>query len=193
MLQLKAPWNAAQRPLLAAEGGRLRRTLRPARGYRLSCGGGRARTEGGDADHPSHRPSAIRFLTLSLLVTPLMRGARSHPKLVAIRRMVGVAAFAYATTHPLTSCCRPAFCASARRLGDCAPLLSDASASSPGRSAALAATSTDAMIRRLGPRWREPLIRSSTASPRWRCCCIFMIQVKADVSEPVMMTGFSSS
>ena len=41
---------------------------------------------------------AIRFLTLSLLVTPLMRGAR-YTKLVSIRRMVGVAAFAYATAH----------------------------------------------------------------------------------------------
>src|SRR3974390_3122896 len=36
----------------------------------------------------------IRFLLLSLLVTPLTRGAR-YPKLVAIRRMVGVAAFFY--------------------------------------------------------------------------------------------------
>src|SRR3974390_2632125 len=41
---------------------------------------------------------AIRFLMLALLVTPLMRGAR-YPKLVAIRRMVGVAAFAYACGH----------------------------------------------------------------------------------------------
>src|SRR5271165_1648921 len=35
---------------------------------------------------------AIRFLTLSLLITPLMRG----PKFIAVRRMIGVAAFAYA-------------------------------------------------------------------------------------------------
>jgi sulfoxide reductase heme-binding subunit YedZ len=35
---------------------------------------------------------AIRFLTLALLVTPLMRGAR-YPKPVAVRGMVGVAAF----------------------------------------------------------------------------------------------------
>ena len=40
----------------------------------------------------------IRFLMLSLLVTPLIRSAR-YPKLVWIRRMVGVAAFAYATAH----------------------------------------------------------------------------------------------
>ncbi len=41
---------------------------------------------------------AIRFLLLSLLVTPLIRSAR-YPKLVSIRRMVGVAAFAYAFAH----------------------------------------------------------------------------------------------
>jgi sulfoxide reductase heme-binding subunit YedZ len=35
----------------------------------------------------------VRFLTLALLVTPLMRSAR-YPKLVAVRRMVGFAAFA---------------------------------------------------------------------------------------------------
>ena len=41
---------------------------------------------------------AIRFLLLSLLVTPLIHSAR-YPKLVSIRRMVGVAAFAYASAH----------------------------------------------------------------------------------------------
>src|SRR3974390_2349584 len=40
----------------------------------------------------------IRFLLLALLVTPLMRGAR-YPKLVAIRRMVGVSAFFYVCAH----------------------------------------------------------------------------------------------
>src|SRR5208283_5951240 len=41
---------------------------------------------------------AIRLLLLSLLVTPLIRSAR-YPRLVAVRRMVGVAAFAYASAH----------------------------------------------------------------------------------------------
>ena len=40
----------------------------------------------------------VRLLLLSLLVTPLRRFAR-WPKLIAIRRMVGVAAFAYALAH----------------------------------------------------------------------------------------------
>ena len=40
----------------------------------------------------------VRLLLLSLLVTPLRRFAR-WPKLIAVRRMVGVAAFAYALAH----------------------------------------------------------------------------------------------
>ena len=40
----------------------------------------------------------VRFILLSLLVTPLRRYARWN-KLVAIRRMVGVAAFAYGVAH----------------------------------------------------------------------------------------------
>src|SRR5271166_3041338 len=96
---------------------------------------------------------AIRFLTLSLLVTPLMRGAR-YPKLVAIRRMVGVAAFAYAAAH-----------LSLYIVDQHYDLLHVASEIALRfyltigfvtwlGLAALAATSTDAMIRRLGPRWR---------------------------------------
>ena len=54
--------------------------------------------------------------------------------------------------------------------------------------AALAATSTDAMIRRLGPRWRT--LHALVYGIAVLTLLHFMIQAKADVSEPVMMTGF---
>jgi sulfoxide reductase heme-binding subunit YedZ len=54
--------------------------------------------------------------------------------------------------------------------------------------AVLAATSTDAMIRRLGPRWKT--LHSLVYGIAAIALLHFMIQAKADVSEPVMMTGF---
>ncbi len=130
---------------------------------------------------------AIRFLTLSLLVTPLMRGAR-YPKLVAIRRMVGVAAFAYACAHLTLYVVDQHF--------DLAHVASEIAlrfyltigfVAWLGL-AALAATSTDAMIRRLGGRWRT--LHSLVYAIAALGLLHFMIQAKADVSEPVMMTGF---
>jgi methionine sulfoxide reductase heme-binding subunit len=130
---------------------------------------------------------AIRFLTLALLVTPLMRGAR-YPKLVAIRRMVGVAAFFYAAAHLTLYVVDQHF-----------DLLHGASEIALRfyltigfvawlGLAALAATSTDGMIRRLGPRWKT--LHSLVYAIAAIALLHFMIQAKADVSEPVMMTGF---
>ncbi len=130
---------------------------------------------------------AIRFLTLSLLVTPLMRVAR-YPKLVAVRRMVGVAAFFYAAAHLSLYVVDQHFAvlhvASEIALrfyltiGFIAWL----------GLAAMAATSTDAMIRRLGPRWKT--LHSAVYAIALVALLHFMIQAKADVTEPVVMTGF---
>jgi methionine sulfoxide reductase heme-binding subunit len=129
---------------------------------------------------------AIRFLTLSLLVTPLVRGAR-YPKLVAVRRMVGIAAFTYATAHLALYVLDQHFALShiaseiALRfyltIGFVAWL----------GLAALAATSTDAMIRRLGPKWNW--LHSTIYALALIGLLHFMIAAKADVSEPVTMTG----
>jgi methionine sulfoxide reductase heme-binding subunit len=130
---------------------------------------------------------AIRFLTLALLVTPLMRGAR-YPKLVAIRRMVGVAAFAYACAHLSLYVVDQHFAllhvASEIALRF---YLTIGFVTWLGL-AALAATSTDAMIRRLGPRWKT--LHSLVYGIAVLALLHFMIQAKADVSEPVMMAGF---
>jgi methionine sulfoxide reductase heme-binding subunit len=117
----------------------------------------------------------------------LMRGAR-YPKLVAIRRMVGVAAFAYACAHLCLYVVDQHFAllhvASEIALRF---YLTIGFAAWLGL-AALAATSTDAMIRRLGPRWRQ--LHSIVYGLAALALLHFMIQAKADVSEPVMMTGF---
>ena len=130
---------------------------------------------------------AIRFLLLSLLVTPLMRGAR-YPKLVAIRRMVGVAAFSYAAAHLTLYVVDQHFdllhVASeiALRFYLTIGLIAWLGL------AALAATSTDGMIRRLGPRWKT--LHSLVYGIAAIALLHFMIQAKADVSEPVTMIGF---
>jgi len=129
----------------------------------------------------------IRFLTLTLLITPLIRGAR-YPKLVAVRRMVGVAAFAYVAAHLFLYTVDQHF-ALAHVASEIALrfYLTIGFVAWLGL-AALAATSTDAMIRRLGPKWKtlHSLIYAIAALGLLH----FMIQAKADVSEPVMMTGF---
>ena len=130
---------------------------------------------------------AIRFLLLSLLVTPLMRGAR-YPKLVAIRRMVGVAAFFYVCAH-LTLYVVDQHFALLHAASEIALrfYLTIGFLTWLGL-AALAATSTDAMIKRLGPKWRT--LHSMVYGLAVLGLLHFMIQAKADVSEPVMMTGF---
>ncbi len=131
---------------------------------------------------------AIRFLTLTLLVTPLMRGARL-PKLIAVRRMLGVAAFAYVTAHLSLYVVDQHFA-----LGHVASEIALRFYLTIGfvawlGLAALTATSTDGMIRRLGAkRWRR--LHSIVYGLAAVALLHFMIQAKADVSEPVMMFGF---
>jgi sulfoxide reductase heme-binding subunit YedZ len=187
MLRLKAPWNERNgrfSPLKAAVFAGL---FVPAGwiAYLAATGA----LEPKVVTEMIHRTGdwAIRFLTLSLLVTPLMRGAR-YPKLVAIRRMVGVAAFAYASAHLFLYVVDQHFA-----------LLHVASEIALRfyltigfitwlGLAALAATSTDAMIRRLGPRWRQ--LHSIVYWLAVLALLHFMIQAKSDVSQPVMMAGF---
>jgi len=131
---------------------------------------------------------AVRLILLSLLVTPLRRIAQ-WPKLINLRRMIGVAAFGYAFAH---------FCLYVV-LDQKFALLHVASEIAlrfyltVGFVAllglgALAATSTDAMIRRLGAlRWNRlhKLIYLIAALAIFH----FYLQSKVDVSEPVLMMG----
>ena len=130
---------------------------------------------------------AVRLLLLSLAVSPLRR-LLHWPRLVLVRRMIGVAAFAYALSHLTLYAWDQAFdlphVASEilRRLyltiGFATLLLL----------AALAATSTDGMIRRLGGRsWRN-LHRLVYAIGVLALVHYFM-QSKLNVAEPVAAAG----
>ena len=98
---------------------------------------------------------AVRLVLLSLLVTPLRRFAQ-WPKLIAVRRMVGVAAFAYAIAHLSLFIVDQKY----NFLHVAAEIalrfyLTIGFAAWLGL-AALTATSTDAMIKRLGACALEP-------------------------------------
>jgi len=130
---------------------------------------------------------AVRFLLVSLALSPLRR-ILHWPRLVLVRRMIGVAAFAYALSHLTLYAWDQAFdlphVASEilRRLyltiGFATLLLL----------AALAATSTDGMIRRLGGRnWRN-LHRLVYAIGVLALLHYFM-QSKLNIAEPVAAAG----
>jgi sulfoxide reductase heme-binding subunit YedZ len=129
----------------------------------------------------------IRLLFLTLAITPL-RQALDWPRLVLVRRMVGVASFGYAAFHLTLYAADQAF--------DLAKVASEIAlriyltigfAALVGLTA-LAATSTDGMVRRLGGRrWRR-LHRLAYAIAALAVIHHFM-QSKADVVEPLVMAG----
>lgn len=131
---------------------------------------------------------SIRLLLVTLLVTPL-RQVAGWPKLIQVRRMIGVAAFGYALAHFL-------FYALDKSLqwGVIASEIALRYYLTIGFAGllvllALAATSTDGMVRRLGgKRWiaLQRLVYAAGAL----AVVHFFIQSKADVTEPFVMGGF---
>lgn len=131
---------------------------------------------------------AIRFLLLSLAVTPLIRVAR-WPRLIILRRMLGLAAFAYVAAHFGLYI--------ADLSGDLIKVASEiwkrfyllvGFVAVVGLTA-LAATSFDRAIRSMGSaRWRRLHMASYalTALGIWH----FFLQSKLDVTEPTLMAGF---
>ena len=131
---------------------------------------------------------SIRFLLITLAITPLRR-IGAWPRAVTLRRMLGVAAFAYAAIHltlyVVQQNYRLLFVASEIALRI---YLTIGFAALVGL-LLLALTSTDGAMRRLGGRkWQRlhylvyPLTVLGLAH--------FFIQSKIDVSEPVLMSGF---
>ncbi|TDQ81492.1 sulfoxide reductase heme-binding subunit YedZ [Dongia mobilis] len=129
----------------------------------------------------------VRFLILTLAITPLRRLA-AWPALVQIRRMVGVAAFAYAAAHFFLYVVQQNY-----RFGFVASeivlrfYLALGFVTLLGLSV-LALTSTDRAMRRLGGKtWQRLhyLVYPFTALGLWH----FFLQSKIDVSEPVLMSG----
>ena len=130
---------------------------------------------------------AVRILLVSLAVSPVRRIAQLN-KLIVVRRMIGVAVLAYAATHFVLYIVDQKF-----DLGRVASeillrfYLTIGFVALLGL-AALGATSTDGMIKRLGgKRWNQlhRLVYGIGALALFH----FMVQSKLDVSQPVVMTG----
>jgi methionine sulfoxide reductase heme-binding subunit len=130
---------------------------------------------------------AVRFILLSLLVTPLRRIAQ-WPKLINLRRMVGLAVFFYALAHFSLYIVDQKF--ALLHVGAEIALrfyLTIGFAALLGLGA-LAATSTDSMIKKLGAaQWNRlhKLIYFIAALAIFH----YYLQTKADVSQPVLMMG----
>jgi len=129
---------------------------------------------------------AVRFLLLSLAVTPLRRIA-NFPKLILVRRMLGLTVLAYALIHlglyvvdqnfVLTKVVTEIATRIYLTIGFVALI----------GLAVLGATSTDGMIRRLGKAW--PRLHKAVYTITVLGLVHYFLQAKIDVSDPVFWTG----
>jgi sulfoxide reductase heme-binding subunit YedZ len=130
---------------------------------------------------------AIRILFVSLAITPL-RQMLAMPKLLVVRRMIGVTAFAYVLVHLLLYALDESFnlfkvtteilVRYYLLIGFCALIFLGV----------LAATSTAKSIRRLGPPHWQTVHRLTYLAAVLAVAHHYM-QSKVNVSEPVVMTG----
>jgi len=129
---------------------------------------------------------AIRFILISLAITPISR-MLSWPGLLLVRRMIGLTGLAYGVAHLFFYTMDQKFA-----LGTVVSEIVDRFYLTIGfvallGFAALGATSTNGMIRRMGRNWKRlhrlayPLMATITLH--------YFIQTKANVSEPVFVAG----
>ena len=129
----------------------------------------------------------LRFLFIALAITPL-RQIVQWPRLILVRRMVGVAAFAYGLAHISLYIADEKF--------DLAKVASEIilriyltiGFTALTGLAALAATSTDGMVRRLGARRWQRLHRIVYAIGLL-AVIHYCMQSKLDLWEPTIMAG----
>jgi sulfoxide reductase heme-binding subunit YedZ len=130
----------------------------------------------------------VRFLLLSLAISPARR-LFAAPKLINMRRTLGVTAFCYAALHLTLYFVQEKF--------DLAKIASEIVLRiylTIGFVAligliALAATSTDGMIRRIGAtRWNR--LHNTVYAIAILGIIHFMMQTKVDITESVMVAGF---
>lgn len=130
---------------------------------------------------------ALRLVLVSLAISPARRLLR-WPRLMQVRRMIGVAAFAYVMAHlalylieqggDLAKVALEIILRVYLTIGFVALLVL----------AAMAATSTDGMIKKLGARrWRR--LHGLIYPASLLMLIHFFMQSKLDVSEPWIMTG----
>lgn len=128
----------------------------------------------------------IRLIFIALAITPL-RSIVQWPRLILVRRMIGVAAFAYAITHLSLYTADQKF--------DLAKVASEIALriyltigfTAVLGLAALAATSTDGMIRRLGRRWQS--LHRLVYLIALLAVVHFWMQAKLEIWEPTIMAG----
>lgn len=129
---------------------------------------------------------AIRFLAMSLAVTPLRRIAQ-WPKLINVRRILGLAALFYALAHLLLYIADQKW-----HLGKVASEIALRLYLTIGFVAllglvALGSTSTDGMIRRLGKKWNR--LHKIVYAIAALAAVHFFMQTKADVFEATIVAG----
>ncbi|PWK69899.1 protein-methionine-sulfoxide reductase heme-binding subunit MsrQ [Aminobacter sp. AP02] len=130
---------------------------------------------------------AIRFVLLSLAVTPLRRIGQ-WPKLIIIRRMLGLAALCYALGHLVLYFFDQNWDV-LRAVSEIALriYLTIGFVALLGL-AVLGATSTDAAIKQLGRNWNR--LHKIAYGIGILAALHFFMQSKADVYEPTLMAGF---
>jgi sulfoxide reductase heme-binding subunit YedZ len=129
----------------------------------------------------------VRLMMISLAVTPA-RAVFDWPKLVLVRRMIGVAALAYGLAHFSLYIVDQNF-----RLPTVVSEIVHRFYLTIGFIAlvglsVLGATSTDAAVRRLGKRWKS--LHRTLYGIAVLALLHYCIQSKAIVSEAMMVTGF---
>jgi len=130
---------------------------------------------------------ALIFLLASLAVTPLRRIAR-FGNLIDVRRMIGVAAFLYIATHLLLYIADQSFSLTKVASEIVLRLYLTIGFIALIGLAILAATSTDAMVKRLGGmNWRR--LHQIIYVIGLLALIHFFQQTKADVSVPVFVSG----
>ena len=131
---------------------------------------------------------AVRLLLLSLFVTPARQILRL-PQLVIVRRMIGVAAFAYAACHLTLYAADQAFDLAKVGSEIVLRLYLTIGFSAFLLLAALAITSTDGMIRRLGAKRWQALHRAVYAAALLGIIH-YLMQSKLAIAEAMMVAGF---
>ncbi|HEX2890727.1 protein-methionine-sulfoxide reductase heme-binding subunit MsrQ [Vineibacter terrae] len=129
----------------------------------------------------------LKLILISLAISP-GRAILKWPRLMQVRRMVGVAAFAYAAIHLTLYAADEAFDLRKVGLEIVLRIYLTIGFMALLILAALAVTSTDGMMRRLGgPRWRR-LHRLVYVAALLGVVHFFM-QTKANAAEPYVMAG----
>jgi sulfoxide reductase heme-binding subunit YedZ len=129
----------------------------------------------------------LRLLLISLAIRP-GRSILQWPRLMQLRRMVGVAAFVYAAAHILLYVADEAFDLQKVALEIVLRIYLTIGFVAFLVLAAMAVTSTDGMVRRLGARrWRR--LHQLVFGAALIAIIHFFMQVKANVDEPWVMAG----